>query len=545
MLRSLQLYANKKEEEAERLNGELTECRAEIGRLKCATHVDNSFHSSVNRSMLDNDDISDTNNISPVESGSETRITRNSSNPVYDQAEYNSEALEERCILTEAALQKANDVIRELFTSIIKNTSSLSDKKNAPVVPIPTFRPFSNEWHKVNSRLIPLFDSSMIRGSLEKDNFTSVWKKEPPLSPPGDFNLYSPAVNKILKNWTTDSTMHKSLLSWMERVLQGAEPKSIPPLTFSSLEDQVRDDMLLHILPLLQKRPDISIDVKSRTHRKTFYDISVRVTSGRERSDSGALRDNFAQDFAEGSVNHRSTSNFQSAENVYRKDNQRKISAKHSLLENNGATSVSHSTITDQVTNSTSRLISRSLVGVQIPDQYDVEGVSTQNESYDPRIEHPGLIGTLNSTLGGFLSRGKKPTVQQTSAPRDDREGKTIDIRAHNQASSNGEGIIDEPQPYQRVLSCPPGRIGVTFVQYRGHAMVSDVAPGSPLSGWVFPSDILIAIDEVPVSGMRVRNIVKLLTARKDRQRALRVISSHAMNEFTFNTDSLNPHSNS
>jgi len=308
----------------------------------------------------------------------------------------------------------------------------------------------------------------------------------------------------------------------------------------------VRDDMLLHILPLLQKRPDISIDVKSRTHRKTFYDISVRVTSGRGRSDSGALRDNFAQDFAEGSVNHRSTSNFQSAENVYRKDNQRKISAKHSLLENNGATSVSHSTITDQVTNSTSRLISRSLVGVQIPDQYDVEGVSTQNESYDPCIEHPGLIGTLNSTLGGFLSRGKKPTVQQTSAPRDDREGKTIDIRTHNQASSNGEGIIDdEPQPYQRVLSCPPGRIGVTFVQYRGHAMVSDVAPGSPLSGWVFPSDILIAIDEVPVSGMRVRNIVKLLTARKDRQRALRVISSHAMNEFTFNTDSLNPHSNS
>jgi C-terminal processing protease CtpA/Prc len=66
--------------------------------------------------------------------------------------------------------------------------------------------------------------------------------------------------------------------------------------------------------------------------------------------------------------------------------------------------------------------------------------------------------------------------------------------------------------------------------------MVSDVAPQSPLFGWVYPSDILIAIDEVPVSGMRVREIVKLLTARKERQRALRVISSHAMNEFTLNT---------
>ena len=71
----------------------------------------------------------------------------------------------------------------------------------------------------------------------------------------------------------------------------------------------------------------------------------------------------------------------------------------------------------------------------------------------------------------------------------------------------------------------------MTFVQYRGHAIISDVYKDSPLAGWVFPSDILIAIDEVPVSGMRVPEIVKLLTARKERQRALRVISSHAMSE--------------
>jgi hypothetical protein len=62
---------------------------------------------------------------------------------------------------------------------------------------------------------------------------------------------------------------------------------------------------------------------------------------------------------------------------------------------------------------------------------------------------------------------------------------------------------------------------------------VSDVAPDSPLCGWIFPSDILIAIDELPVSGMRVRDIITVLKDRKDRQRALRVISSHDMNEFT------------
>ena len=63
--------------------------------------------------------------------------------------------------------------------------------------------------------------------------------------------------------------------------------------------------------------------------------------------------------------------------------------------------------------------------------------------------------------------------------------------------------------------------------------MVSDVVPESPLNGWVFPSDIVIAVDEVPVSGLRVREIVELLKIRKDRQRALRVISSHAMQQST------------
>merc|ERR1712130_948098 len=86
-------------------------------------------------------------------------------------------------------------------------------------------------------------------------------------------------------------------------------------------------------------------------------------------------------------------------------------------------------------------------------------------------------------------------------------------------------------QPYHRVVSAPPGRIGITFVQYRGNCLVSDVSSQSPLSGWVFPSDILIAIDELPVSGLRVREIVKILTARKNSQRALRMISSHAMTE--------------
>ena len=63
--------------------------------------------------------------------------------------------------------------------------------------------------------------------------------------------------------------------------------------------------------------------------------------------------------------------------------------------------------------------------------------------------------------------------------------------------------------------------------------MVSSVSDDSPLVGWVFPSDVLIAIDDVPVSGLRTRDIVKLLTNRVGQHRNLRMISAVAMNEIT------------
>ena len=49
--------------------------------------------------------------------------------------------------------------------------------------------------------------------------------------------------------------------------------------------------------------------------------------------------------------------------------------------------------------------------------------------------------------------------------------------------------------------------------------MISNVNSASPLAGYVHPSDILIAIDDIPVSGLRTREIVKLLTEKKDHRR--------------------------
>jgi C-terminal processing protease CtpA/Prc len=75
----------------------------------------------------------------------------------------------------------------------------------------------------------------------------------------------------------------------------------------------------------------------------------------------------------------------------------------------------------------------------------------------------------------------------------------------------------------------PPGLIGITFVDFCGKAMVSHVSYDSPLHGWIFLEDVLIAIDEIAVNEMQVKDIVQLLLHRKDKQRALVIMSTHAM----------------
>jgi hypothetical protein len=135
----------------------------------------------------------------------------------------------------------------------------------------------------------------------------------------------------------------------------------------------------------------------------------------------------------------------------------------------------------------------------------------------------------LPASLRAQMNLTSSPTPGSTGYHRVGQLEATVSAAIDDQRPHYQE----EPQPYHRVVSAPPGRIGVTFVEFRGHAVVSDVAADSPLADWVFPSDILIAVDEIPVSGMRVRDIITVVSDRKNQQRALRVISSHDMNEFT------------
>jgi hypothetical protein len=131
----------------------------------------------------------------------------------------------------------------------------------------------------------------------------------------------------------------------------------------------------------------------------------------------------------------------------------------------------------------------------------------------------------LGGALGGLFRKGESSNVAVTS---------TASLPA---ALEKVDPLVeaDDP-PYHRVVTAPPGRIGVTFVEFRGHCMVSDIHDDSPLKSWIFPSDILIAIDETAVSGMRIREIIDILKNKVDYPRALRIVSSHAMQEFTANT---------
>jgi len=390
---------------------------------------------------------------------------------------------------------------------------------------------------------------------LNAENFDTEWDRLGPLPPPPDHDLRSPIVADLLTQWTSDSETQESLLFWVEKVVQGSDCADIPPLQLSGLDHQVRDGFTMHILPFLLRRSDIQVDVTSRAHRKTSYDLSVAITKA-VSTQEGAIT--FGEN---GQKNTNATSQvslksksphmmaFKASSTNAPLDFSVDIPESnekgfHRYLPSSASSqetgSVAHSSATTPASNllghlpQFNRLVRDEEKPVVRTKDTESDEYVTMTESTDRTPQQQGgiMAGALNA-MGGLLSRRRTPSNADSSS------SKTFSfpspaLQSHASQAPNdsvASDVQDESQPFHRVVSVPPGRIGMTFVQYRGHAMVSDVYKDSPLAGWVFPSDILIAIDEVPVSGMRVPEIVKLLTARKDRPRALRIISSHAMTE--------------
>lgn len=391
---------------------------------------------------------------------------------------------------------------------------------------------------------------SMVSVRLQNDeNYSSEWESFGNLPPPPDHDLRSPIVSDLLKQWTKDSKTQDSLLEWVENVLKGQTPADVPPLQLSGLDHQVKDGFAMHVLPFLLKRSDIQVEVNVRMHRKSSYDISVRVDRA---SSVVGIVDNPS---VAGGVNKNLSDlifKAKSPQMMAFKASSTNTPVDNSLVEETEALplkgfrrflsspssevgSATHSTVTATTSNRSPPAVNRKTIVEEELIKAESGNVGNQPQDQTPRQESR-LSGAFNA-MGGLLSRRKTPNTGErkqnglfsfASPSSTQVQEKEEDL---HETTISQESEEEDDQPFHRVVSCPPGRIGITFVQYRGHAMISDVSKESPLAGYVFPSDVVVAIDEVPVSGMRVPDIVKLLTARKDRQRALRVISSHAMVE--------------
>ena len=166
---------------------------------------------------------------------------------------------------------------------------------------------------------------------------------------------------------------------------------------------------------------------------------------------------------------------------------------------------------------------------------------SPRQGKYDPvefKRVNSAPTGKSEEFYGLRYSRNgssKLPPIPPSPERFPGKESKASDAHSNLYDEDNVQYCPQDSSSIHRVVTAPPGRIGVTFVQYRGHAMVSEVSVDSPLAGRIFRSDILVAIDDVAVSGLPVREIVKIISCKSEFHRALRVVSSHDIQDFTQN----------
>jgi hypothetical protein len=474
-----------------------------------------------------------------------------------------------------AALNEANDAIRQLYTNLQKYSDEFVAGKE-PIVTIPP----NVDTNKMKNKIeCPGYKEQCAVDAqmLDSENFISDWVDlTPPLPNPPDHDLESPIVAAVLELWTSDRALHETLLDWIDQVLSGSDIDTIPPLTLSSLDNQARDGLLLHVLPFLLRRPDVLVNLKTRVHRRTTYDLSVEVDHAVQPSHDSPTHSHshpMPQQFntnitASGTPSNITTNSlaiFNSKTNVH-DDYYGKLNTPRSNNDIIPAMSrLSYDEMAeDIVVSDTSQpglmsTLGSALGGLLLPtrnnnihrtnivvdttndDDYNINDNAVAGEPSYLVVPPSSRRSIMNGTNMPTIMESPRTTTSLSDYTSNDDVVRFVEMD-HDTAYSNhtkhlhqnNSNTID--QPYHRVVSAPPGRIGITFIDYRGHCTVSDVYHDSPLIGWIFPSDILIMIDDIPVSGMPIRDIIKLLKDRTTNpQRALRVISSHAMNELTLN----------
>eukprot|EP01083_Nonionella_stella_P091740 256519_1 len=522
---ALQEIVEEKDELNRRLNNELSQCRAEIGRLRTSQRTEISF-APPNMSILDRDGEDDSSESTSscsnsLPNPSDISVNLNSmGDAVNSRVDVNKETSFE-AIKHEGGIKKLhhkNSTIKQPAEEERIKKVSTTAKCSTSTKREDNEKSLDEDDDEANRSIV---ESERIKIDAPKD-FVS---DETPmvLPPPPDHDLHSPIVEDLLKQWTSDSTTQESLLRWVENVTRGNEATSVPPLFLSGLSHGVRDGLAMHVFSLLLRRSDIVVDVTTRAHQHVKYDLAVSIKKSKH-----CLR-------SDGSYQHSGSEPSTSSRLVPQHLMAFKASGSAPLETSVDDGPRVHNKPVPSFVETSSSLKSttpsraKRLLAKDEHIHLDTDGNKNNRAT-------GGIVAGALKSVGGLLSRRRTATkaeeskahISTTSSQFHANDPNGHDLRAEEEQS----------QPYHRVISAPIGKIGITFVAYRGHAMVSDIYSDSPLSGWIFPSDILIAVDEVCVSGMRVPEIVELLQARRERQRSLRVISSHAMTELMNDDDS-------
>jgi hypothetical protein len=164
-----------------------------------------------------------------------------------------------------------------LHCKLHKDDKPEDKSKPAPVVDVPdlSLNRSTAPCQVPKSASSPLEEHQTINvRMMDGENLVIKWDAlTPSLPPPPDHGLWSPIVNAVLEQWTSDQSKHDSLIAWMGWVMTGNNLESFMlPLTISSLGHYwVRDGFIMHVLPLLLWWADIRIGDQSRAHHHTTY----------------------------------------------------------------------------------------------------------------------------------------------------------------------------------------------------------------------------------------------------------------------------------
>ena len=388
--------------------------------------------------------------------------------------------------------------------------------------------------------------------------------------PPPNHALDSPVVAAVLDQWSDSDETRSALLHWFEATLgsgdeNSAASSSVPPsLRVSGVDSNVRDGFLTHIVPLLLRNGDLDVRLATRATRRTTYDIAVEVAprTGKRPSPGSAGR-------AGGMAFRASRSGMATNGDESGELTEGRL---RSMLNLQGPGGMLHdlvrtgSGVGSVATAATTPVSNRSPAKAKLPagfpgssNKRDGPGaqragggdasfprdypltkimsnastslIDDDEEASDEWIAEEALApaqddgperqqqrGLVSRALGGIMSM-RRPAGTTPAATRDD-------YRTPSASSCRRRGRHPRPR-YERVVAAPPGRVGITLVEGEdGRATVSAVSDSSPLSGWIFPSDVLAAVDGVSVDGLRLRDVVGMLAAGGGRHRNLHLVSS-------------------